>query len=403
MTTAAAGDATAVRYDPYAEEIRRDPYPTYRALRERAPAFHNEEWDFWAVARFDDVVEALHDPATFCSGQGIILEGSVQSPYPMILAMDPPRHTDLRKLVSRAFAMKPVQGYEPEVRTLARDLIGAFRADGRVDLVPALSVQLPLLVIGALLGIEADDQTWFREQTVRLMHAHPSEPESMVAGKAASTALLARFGELIAERRARPGNDVISDLIAAEEDGERLTADEIVGFCYLLILAGHETTMNLISNGALALATHPDQRARLLADPTLVANAVEEVLRWDAPTQSQCRTTTRDVELHGVRIPAGRKVMLLFGSAGRDDRVYPDAARFDVGRPIERHVSFGHGVHYCLGAPLARLEGRVAFEELLATIPDWELAADPATLPRIRSYMIRGPESLPLEFTPRPG
>jgi len=392
-----------VHFDPYAESIRRDPYPTFAALRDEAPVYHNEEWDFWAVSRFDDVVDVLHDPATYCSGQGIILEGSVQSPYPMILAMDPPRHTDLRKLVSRAFAMKPVQAYEPEVRALARDLIGAFAADGSVDLVPALSVQLPLLVIGALLGIEAADQRWFREQTVQLMHAHPSEPESMVAGRAASTALLERFDELIAQRRRRAGDDVISDLIAAEADGARLTADEIVGFCYLLILAGHETTMNLISNAALALAAHPDERARLLVDPGLVPTAVEEVLRWDAPTQSQCRTTTREVELHGERIPAGKKVMMLFGSAGRDDRAYPDPARFDVGRAIDRHVSFGHGVHYCLGAPLARLEGRVALEELLATIPDWAVAADPATLPRIRSYMIRGPESLPLEFTPAGG
>jgi cytochrome P450 len=277
----------AVHFDPYGDAERRDPYPVFRSLRDRAPAYHNEEWDFWAVSRFDDVVAVLHDPETFCSGAGIILEGSVTSPYPMMLAMDPPRHTDLRKLVSRAFAMKPVQGYEPQVRVLARDLVDAFAADGRVDLVPALSVQLPLLVIGAVLGIERDDQVWFREQTVRLMHAHPSDAESMAAGKAASTSLLERFQVLIEERRRRPGDDVISDLIAAEEDGGRLTADEIVGFCYLLILAGHETTMNLISNAALALAAHPDQRAQLVDDPTRIANAVEEVLRLDAPTQSQ--------------------------------------------------------------------------------------------------------------------
>ena len=393
----------AVHFDPYGDAERRDPYPVFRALRDRAPAYHNEEWDFWAVSRFDDVISVLHDPETFCSGDGIILEGSVTSPYPMILAMDPPRHTDLRKLVARAFAMKPVQGYEPEVRVLARDLVDAFASDGRVDLVPALSVQLPLLVIGAVLGIQRDDQLWFRDQTVRLMHAHPGDPESMVAGKAASTSLLDRFQVLIEERRRRPGDDVISDLIAAEEDGERLTADEIVGFCYLLILAGHETTMNLISNATLALAAHPDQRARLVAEPARIANAVEEVLRWDAPTQSQCRTTTRAVEMHGEHIPAGKKVMMLFGSAGRDDRVFADAERFDIGRELERHVSFGHGIHYCLGAPLARLEGRIAIEELLRAIPDWEVAADPATLPRIRSYMIRGPESLPLEFTPHAG
>lgn len=402
MTRDASHSRGSAHFDPYGDAERRDPYPMYAALREHAPAYHNEEWDFWAVSRFDDVVAALHDPETFCSGRGIILEGSVTSPYPMILAMDPPRHTDLRKLVARAFAMKPVQAYEPRVRALAHDLVAAFAGDGTVDLVPALSVQLPLLVIGAVLGIERGDQVWFREQTERLMHAHPSEPASIAAGRAASAALLERFGVLIEDRRRRPGDDVISDLIAAEEDGERLTADEIVGFCYLLILAGHETTMNLISNATLALAAHPDERARILADPSLVASAVEEVLRWDAPTQSQCRTATRDVEMHGERIPEGTKAMLLFGSAGRDERVYPEASRFDVGRDFERHVSFGHGIHYCLGAPLARLEGRIALEEMLRAIPDWDVAVDPATLPRIRSYMIRGPETLPLEFTPAP-
>jgi len=392
--------AEAVRYDPYSEAMRRDPYPTYRQMRDRAPAYHDEERDFWALSRFDDVIAGLHDPETYCSGQGIILEGAATSPYPMIIALDPPRHTDLRKLVARAFATKPTAAYEPQVRALARELIAEFADDGTVDLVPSLSVPLPLMVIGDMLGVDRAERAWFRHQTEQLMSQHPSRPESIEAGKAASVALLARFEDFIEERRRDPADDVVSDLIAAEEDGERLTAAEIVGFCYLLILAGHETTMNLVSNAVLALAAHPDQRALLLREPERVPDAIEEVLRWDSPVHSQCRTTTRPVELHGQVIPEGKKVMMLFASGGRDERVFPDPDRFDVTRPIERHLSFGHGIHHCLGAPLARLEARVAIEELLAAIPDFAVAVDPGTLPRIVSYMIRGPEALPLEFTP---
>src|SRR5262249_23016193 len=233
--------------------------------------------------------------------------------------LDPPRHTDLRKLVSRAFGTKPTNAFEPQVRARASELIAQFARTGRVDLVPNFSAALPLAVIGDIVGVPADERAWFRHQGEILMSQQPEQPETIAAAKSASGELLSRFTDLIAERRADPTDDLVSELIAAEEDGERLTADEIVGFCYLLILAGHETTMNLISNGVITLQRHADQRAAVVADPAQLPNMVEEVLRYESPVQSQARTTTRDVELHGSVIPQGKKVLLLFASAGRGE------------------------------------------------------------------------------------
>jgi cytochrome P450 len=387
-----------VRYDPYGDECHRDPYPVYRALRDHAPVYHDEERGFWALSRFDDVIGALHAPATFLNGDGISLEGQARSPYPMIITMDPPRHDQLRALVARGFTARPVAAYEPAFRALARELIGAFASHGRVDFVEAYSGALPLYVIGSLLGIERGGLAEFRRLGDALMNQDPAEPVSIDRGKAASVALLEGIKGVIADRRRAPGDDLISSLLAATVDGERLRDDEVIGFCYLLILAGTETTANLLANGAIALAAHPDQRAELRADPGLIANAVEEMLRWDSPVQSDARTTAAPVELHGTVVPEGDKVLLLFGSAGRDEREYADPDRFDIHRRVERHLSLGHGIHYCMGAALARLEAQVTFEELLATLPDWDVDGDPAALPRVRSYMVRGPSRLPLAW-----
>ncbi len=387
-----------LRFDPYGEECHRDPYPVYRALRDDEPAYHDEERGFWALSRFSDVIGALHAPDVFLNGDGIALEGQARSPYPMIITMDPPRHDQLRALVARGFTARPVAANAPAVRALARELIGAFAGDGHVDFVQAYSGALPLLVIGNLLGIERDGLAEFRRLGDALMGQDPADPASIEAGKAASAAILERIGAILVDRRRRPGDDLISALLAATVDGERLSDDEVVGFCYLLILAGTETTANLLANTVLALAAHPDQRAELRADPALIPNAIEEVLRWDAPVQSDARTVAAPVELHGRVLPEGAKVLLLFGSAGRDDREFAGAERFDVHRRIERHLTFGHGIHYCLGAALARLEAQVTFEELLATLPDWAVDGDPASLPRVRSYMVRGPSALPLAW-----
>src|SRR5262245_23225955 len=199
-----------IEYDPYSIDVKRNPYPYYRALRDEAPVYHHEALDFWALSRFDDVIDALHDPATFCSGQGIVLEAMTRSPYPMIIALDPPRHTDLRKLVSRAFGTTPTNAWEPQVRERARELLAAFARDGRVDLVPSFSAALPLAVIGDIVGVPADERPWFRHQGEILMGQRPERPETLAAAKAASGALLGRFTDLIAQRRADPTDDLVS-------------------------------------------------------------------------------------------------------------------------------------------------------------------------------------------------
>ena len=388
-----------MRFDPYSDECHRDPYPVYRSIRDQAPAYHDDELDFWALSRFGDVIEALHAPATFLSGDGINLEGQARSPYPMIIAMDPPRHDQLRALIARGFTARPVAANGPNIRRLAGELIDGFAAAGRVEFVDSYSGALPLLVIGSLLGIERDGLAEFRRLGDALMNQDPADPPSIEAGKAASAAILEGIGAILDERRRAPRDDLVSALISATVDGEGLSEDEIIGFCYLLILAGTETTANLLANGVMALAGHPGQRAELRADPSLIPGAVEEMLLWDSPVQSDARTMARPVELHGRVIPEGEKVLLLFGSAGRDEREFRDPDRFDVHRRIERHLTFGHGIHYCLGAALARLEAQITFEELLARIPDWEVDGDARSLDRIRSYMVRGPARLPLTFT----
>jgi cytochrome P450 len=391
-----------VRFDPYSEDCRRDPYPLYRALRDSDPAYADDERGFWALSRFDDVINALHAPTTFISGEGIALEGQARSPYPMIIAMDPPRHDQLRALVARGFTSRPVAANAEGIRALARELMDGFAVTGRVEFVEAYSGALPLFVIGNLLGIEREGLAEFRRLGDVLMGQDPNDPSTIEAGKAASTSLLEHITGMVDDRRRAPRLDLVSALLAATVDDQHLTDADVIGFCYLLILAGTETTANLLANGVLALAAHADQRRQLVEDPSLIPGMIEEVLRWDSPVQSDARTTARDVELHGRVIPEGASVLLLFGSGGRDDREFADPDRFDVHRRIERHLTFGHGIHYCLGAALARLEAQITFEELLTRIPDWEVAGDQAQLDRIRSYMVRGPARLPLEFTPAP-
>jgi len=389
-----------VRFDPYSEQCRRDPYPVYQALRDRDPAHFDEERGFWALSRFADVVTALHDPETFRSGEGIVLEGQPRTSYPMIIAMDPPRHSQLRALVARAFTARTIAAIGPAIRRLARELIDGFASAGTVELVGAFSGALPLLVIAELLGVEREGLGEFRRLADLVLAQDPADPSSLEAGGAGSLALLEGMRRIVNQRRDSPRDDLISALVAAAIDGDRLDEEEILGFCYLLILAGSETTTNLIANGVLALAAHPDQRSELAADSTLLPNAIEEVLRWDSPVQSQARTTSRPVEIHGRTIPAGSKVLILFGSAGRDEREYARAEQFDIRRRIDRHLTFGHGIHFCLGASLARLEAQIAFEELLRRIPDWRIDAEPRELERVRPYMVRGPARLPLVFTP---
>jgi hypothetical protein len=394
---------TSVRFDPYDADTHRDPYPVYRSLRDDAPVYHDEERDFWALSRFDDVMWAAHEPARFCSGEGIALGGQARSPFPNLIVMDDPRHAQLRKLVSRGFSSRPIGAFEPRVRELARTMLDSAIERGArgapVDLVPALTGPLPMTIVGDLIGVAPSDREQFRTWADTVVHQDVDQPETVEAGRAAAASVVGYFGEIIAARRDRPADDLVSALVDAEVEGERLSDEEILGFCFLLIVAGTETTTNLLGLGVLALADAPDERALLLGDPTLIGSAVEEMLRFGSPVQGLARTTTEPVERHGVEIPAGAKVQLLFGAGNRDEREFADPDRFDVRRRIERHLAFGHGVHFCLGAALARLEARIVFEELLARFPGWEV--DTSGVRWIRSSSVRGPASLPVALAPR--
>jgi hypothetical protein len=387
------------RFDPYSYEHHEDPYPTYRHLRDEAPAYFDEDLEFWALSRHADVRGAVHDWQTFTSAQGITLESTEDATEPMIIEMDPPRHTQLRGLVSRAFTPRRISALEEPCRSLARKLADRFVSTGRCDAIEDFAAILPMAVISWMLDVPDADQDQLRAWSDAMLHREPGNPNVTPAGIEGATNLFVYFDQLVSERREHRGDDLVSVLIEAEDDGERLTHNEVLGFCFLLIIAGNETTTKLIGNALHSLARFPDQRARLLADRSLVASAVEETLRFDGSTQAMARTLTRDVELHGQTMEAGRKVLLLFGAANRDERFWgPSVDTFDLDRDTTGQLALGHGIHFCLGAAIARLEARVALEELLWRLPDYEVVE--AGLERVHSGNVRGFSRLPLEFTP---
>jgi cytochrome P450 len=388
-------------YDPFEPAIQLDPYATYTALQRDDPVHFNDRGRFWTLTRFADVWTAVHDPATYSSAQGIFV-GQAEMDMtklflPMLIMMDPPRHTKLRAIVSRAFTPRHIAELEPTVRGLARQLLEPALEHDAFDLVETLAGPLPTFVIADLLGVPRSDHADFRTWSDQLVSGDPFSEELAGTSLAGAASLYEYFAAIIAERRRAPQADLVTSLIQADVDGEQLSDDELLGFCLLLLVAGNETTTNLISNAAVALAEHPDQCAALARDGAPLAGAVEEFLRYDSPVQGLARTLTRDVELHGRTMHEGDKVMLLFGAANRDPEEFgPTADQFDVRRNISRHLAFGHGIHYCLGASLARLEARAAYGELLSLIPHLELADRPE---RRRSGPIRGMVRVPLVNT----
>jgi cytochrome P450 len=381
-----------MHYDPFDPAVQLDPYPTYAEMRRDAPVYRNEEAGFWALSRFEDVWSAVHDPSTFSSAQGIFVGRAEMDMtklfLPMLIMMDPPRHTKLRAIVSRVFTPRRMLELEDTIRDLARSMLQPALERDSFDLIETLAAPLPTFVIADLLGVPRSDYQDFRTWSEQLVSGDPFSEELAGTSLAGAASLYEYFTAIIAERRQAPRADLVTSLIEAEVDGERLTDEELLGFCLLLLVAGNETTTNLISNAAVALAANPDQCAGLVEEPGSFPNAIEEFLRFDSPVQGLARTLTRDVELHGETMAAGDKVMLLFGAANRDAQEFgPNADTLDVRRDITRHLAFGHGIHYCLGASLARLEASVACEELLAALPHLDLAAEPA---RRRSGPIRG-------------
>jgi cytochrome P450 family 130 len=373
-------------YDPTAARFQDEMHDVYRVLRDEYPVFVTPDGSY-VLSRFADVWDAVHDPATFSSTCA-----EADQLMPQMIYMDPPRHTALRSLVSRAFTPRRVAELEARIRQVATELIDQFAGRGHCELVHEFAAPLPSIVMADLIGVPEEHRESFRTWTEAFLEVTgPGD----ITERAENIYNL--FGQLLAERRRVPSDDLMSALIEARVDGKGLSEEDLLGFCFLLLIAGNDTTTSLIGNGAEMLAGHPQQRAELATEPALIAGAVEEMIRIESPTQALPRTATREVGLHGVTIPQGARVMLLWGAANLDEREFPDAERFDIHRGAPRHLGFGHGVHFCLGAPLARLESRVAFEELLARLPEYRLAARPQ---RYLSNWARSWRLLPVEFGP---
>lgn len=390
-----------MQYDPTDWNTQIAPYETYAWLREHAPVYHNEAMDFWALSRFEDVWDAHLDWETFTSTWGQTLEKTA-TPLPLMISMDPPKHTRVRQLISKVFTPRRVAELEPTVRKITRDRLAGLEPGDQIDLFEQLGSVMPMDVISAMLGVPEADRDDVRRWTNVFMHRESNSLEIPAIAQEASKKVLGYFVSFIQERQARPQDDLISALIGAElrdvETGgmTKLSFEELLGFCLLLGSAGHETTARLICNSAVTLFRHPDQRAELVADPTLLRNAVEEMLRFDPPSQVQGRWTTKPWTRHGVTIPEDVRVLLLTGAAHRDPSQFPDPDRFDIHRQLDRTVHFGQGHHLCLGKSLARQECRVAFEEILARFPDYEV--DEANLVWAHNNNVRGYAKVPMRL-----
>jgi cytochrome P450 len=396
--------AVDLYYDPYDPDIDANPHPVWKRMRDEAPVYYNDRHDFWALTRYDDVNRALGDFETFSSARGIVVEmidttpsdHDEPLPRPMMIMMDPPRHDRLRKLVSRAFTPRRVGLLETRTRELCAEMLDPHVGGGTFDFVEECGAKIPGMIIGALMGVPAEDQNELRIWIDDMMRYDPGNTDPSKAD--AFRNIEDYLQGLVAERRRQPRDDMVSDLLEVSvelDDGStsKLTHEEIMGFTQLLLIAGNETTARLIGWTMLLLARHADQRALLHDDPGLAANAIEEILRFEAPSPIQGRLSRRDVTLHGTTIPAFSRVALLNGSADRDDRHFDDPDRFDITRKIDRHLAFGYGVHFCIGAALARLEGRVVLEETLTRFPDWTV--DEENMELVRTSTVRGPAHLP--------
>ena len=398
--------ATELYWDPFDTEIDANPYDIWRRMRDEAPVYRNDQYDFYALTRFDDVEAAHKDPKTFSSAHGTVLEIMSKGGYgeTSMIFMDPPSHTRLRALVSRAFTPRRMSLLEDRVRELCAAFLDAQAGNERFDFVQDFGARLPAMVIASLLGVPLEDQQAVREHIDLTFHIEPGVGMINDTSLRAGIWLVEYLTGQLEERQAAPKDDMLTDLVQAsiEEDGvtRHLTIKEAANFANLLISAGTETVARLLGWAAIVLAQHPDQRAELAADASLVPHAVEELLRYEAPSPVQGRWTTRPVQLHDVDIPVDSKVLLLTGAAGRDERHFPDADRFDIHRPIDHHVSFGYGIHFCIGAALARMEGRIALEETFKRYPAWDVDEDGCR--RLHTSTVRGWINVPIAPTRSP-
>lgn len=389
-----------VCYDPYDVAINADPYPVFRRLREEAPLYYNEQYDFFAVSRHEDVAQGLIDRETYISGRGAVLElikANIEFPPGVFIFEDPPVHTVHRALVSRVFTPKKMAALEPKIRRFCADSLDPLIGAGRFDFVADLGAQMPMRVISMLLGIPEQDQEAVRDHVDAGLRTEAGKPMKTTTQETFLSGAI--FAEYLDWRAEHPSDDLMTELLNAEFEDEtrrvrRLTREEILTYVNVIAGAGNETTTRLIGWSGKVLADHPDQRRELADDRSLVPNAIEEILRFEPPAPHVGRYVARDVECYGQKVPEGSAMLFLVGSANRDDRRYAEGDRFDIHRNIGQHLTFGLGAHFCLGAALARLEGRVALEEVLKRFPEWEVDGSGAKLSSTST--VRGWETLPV-------
>ena len=394
-----------IQFNPMAPEFVADPYPTYHRLRSDDPV-HHSPLGFWVLTRYADVMAMLRDPRLVKEPIAAFVAARFGMAVPVGLGLsmldrDPPDHTRLRGLVSKAFTPKALERLRPSIQQIVNGLLDAVDGRGEMDLIEEFAYPLPVNVICDMLGVPVKDHERFKGwglDIARGLDAIMLPPDSEVGQRSVSgrKALAGYFRELIAERRAAPRDDMLSALIAAEEAGDKLSEDELLATCILLLVAGHETTVNLIGNGTLALLRHPDQLRRLREEPALIGTAVEELLRFDGPVQRTARIPSEDIVIGGRTIPKGEMVMPFLGAADRDPAQFPDPDRLDITRADNRHIAFGMGIHFCLGAPLARMEGQIAINTLLRRLPRLALGTDKPE--HRQSLTLRGLQSLPVSF-----
>lgn len=393
-------------FDPFLPEFNANPYPFYHRLREADPV-HQSPLGFWVLTRYDDCVMVLRDPRFGRAG----FEGLLESVYgntveqgrlpTSMLFRDPPDHTRLRGLVSRAFTPRVVEGLRPRIQQIVDGLLDRVQGAGRMEVISDLAYPLPVTVISEMLGVPEGDRERIKQWSADIARSLdaiglPTDPEIVDRGRTGRRAIGDYFRGLLPDRKKRPRGDLLSLLIEAEEQGDKLSEGELVATCVLLYIAGHETTVNLIGNGLLALLRHPKEIERLRDAPSLIQSAVEELLRFDGPVQRTARITNADVELGEHKIPKGSMVVPVIGAANRDPAHFPDPDRLDVSRPDNRHIAFGFGIHFCLGAPLARLEGQITLGTLLHRLPRLALSTE---RPEWReSQVLRGLKALPVSF-----
>jgi cytochrome P450 len=392
-------------FNPMDPEFLADPYPTYHRLRAEDPV-HHSPLGFWVLTRYEDVSSVLRDPRFIKEPLAALVAARFGAEVPRgvglsMLDRDPPDHTRLRSLVSKAFTPRVVEGLRPRIQQIVDGLITRAEAAGSIDVIEEFAYPIPVNVICEMLGVPVADHERFKGWSLDIARGLDSiwlPPDSEVPRRSAAArhAISDYFRGLIAERRAAPRGDLLSALIAAEEAGDKLSEDELLATCILLLIAGHETTVNLIGNGVLALLRHPAELSRLRETPGLITSAVEELLRYDGPVQRTARVAGVDATIGGRTIPRGDMVMPFIGAADRDPAQFPEPDRLDLSRSDNRHIAFGWGIHFCLGAPLARVEGQIAIDALVRRLPGLELVNHE---PEYRqSLTLRGLKTLPVKF-----